>query len=93
MNTILNRQKQLADQSRLARERSRQEVERVRKQMIEGRPPKVPTGPLEDVGDGIAVTRRRIPVKFGSRRKRMSVRKTTRRKQNGQRPTSNKTRK
>lgn len=93
MSSILNRQKQLADQSRLIRERSRQDAERARKQLIEERPPKVPAGPLEDVRNGIAMNRSRIPVKIGSRRKRIAGRKTIRNQRNGQRSSSNKARK
>ena len=95
MNTILNRQKQLAEQARLMRERAKEEAERIRKQKLEGRPPRAPAGPLEDVQQGITVGRetRRVPVKIGSRRKRISKRKTTRRQRNGSRPSQNKARK
>ena len=91
MNTILNRQKQLAEQARLMRERAKEEAQRLQKQ----RPPRVPIGPLEDVEQGIAVGRetRRVPVKIGSRRKRISKRKTIRRQRNGSRPSQNKARK
>lgn len=81
MNSILNRQKQLAEQARMAR---------MSRPPIPPRPPRVPVGPLEDVSqEGIALGRRRT-VKIGSRRKRISIKKT--KKRNG-RTAKNKTRK
>lgn len=81
MNSLLNRQKQLAEQARIAR---------MARPAVPPRPPKIPTGPLEGVSqDGIALGRRRT-VKIGSRRKRISTQKAKRR--HG-RTTKNKTRK
>lgn len=81
MNSILNRQKQLAEQSRLLREKQRS---------VPPRPPRVPAGPLEVAPEGIAVDRLRRTVKIGSKRK---MKKKTRGKNNGQRTAKNKTRK
>ena len=81
MNSILNRQKQLAEQARMAR---------MARPVVPPRPPKIPVGPLEGVSqEGIALGRRRT-VKIGSRRKRISVQKT--KKRHG-RTAKNKTRK
>ena len=83
MSSILNRQKQLAEQSRLLREKQRSVP-------IPPRPPRVPAGPLEVAPEGIAIDRLRRTVKIGSKRK---MKKKTTRKNNGQRTTKNKTRK
>lgn len=84
MTSLLHRQKQLAEQSRLLREKQRSIP-------IPPRPPKVPFGPLDAVNsDGIAIGRPRRTVKIGSKRK---TKKKTTRRNNGQRTAKNKTRK
>lgn len=83
MTSLLNRQKQLAEQSRLLREKQRSIP-------IPPRPPKVPIGPLEAVNispEGIAIGRPRQTVKIGSKRK---MKKKATRRNNGQRTTKNK---